>query len=59
MTTEIQFPIPPGDEVPLKCSTGHTLNGDTTVTCVKGTDFSFTNAPSCVLGWSEYSFLSH
>ena len=49
MMTETQFPLPPGDEVSLKCSPGHTLTGDNTVTCVEGTEFSFTNAPSCEL----------
>ena len=34
----------------VKCRSGYTLTGDTAVTCVDGTDFSFTNAPSCVLG---------
>ena len=50
MQTETQFPLPPGDEVSLKCSPGHTLTGDSTVTCVEGTGFSFTVTPSCVLG---------
>ncbi|KAL5259814.1 hypothetical protein ACHWQZ_G010058 [Mnemiopsis leidyi] len=49
ITTERQFPLPPGSEVSLKCSTGHTLTGDTTVTCTDGTVFSFTEAPLCVL----------
>ena len=48
--TETQFPLPPGSEVSLKCSPGHTLTGDSTVTCVQGTDFSFINTPFCELG---------
>ena len=50
MMTETQFPLPPGSEVSLKCSPGHTLTGDSTVTCVQGTDFSFVNTPFCELG---------
>ena len=50
ITTETQFPIPPGTEVSLKCSTGHTLNGDNTVTCTKDREFSFDDTPSCLLG---------
>ena len=50
MTTETQFPLPPGSEVSLKCSTGYTLTGDTTVTCEKGETFSFTILPVCELG---------
>ncbi|KAL5263909.1 hypothetical protein ACHWQZ_G005104 [Mnemiopsis leidyi] len=47
--TETQFPLPPGSEVSLKCSTGYTLTGDKTVTCTEGTTFSFTETPLCVL----------
>ena len=50
MMTETEFPRPPGDEVSLKCSPGHTLTGDSTIICVEGTDFSSTNAPSCIKG---------
>ena len=50
MSTETQFPVPPGGEVSLKCSPGHTLTGDTTVTCVEGATFSFSDSPACVLG---------
>ena len=49
MKTETQFPLPPGSEVSLMCNTGYTLTGDTTVTCT-GTELSFNEAPSCVLG---------
>ena len=54
----MQFPLPPGTEVPLKCSPGHTLTGDTTVTCEEGTTFSFTESPSCVLGLIVETFES-
>ncbi|XP_063686558.1 uncharacterized protein LOC134820256 [Bolinopsis microptera] len=43
--TETQFPLPPGAEVSLKCSPGHTLTGDSTLTCVEGTNFSSMNTP--------------
>ena len=32
MKADKQFPLIPGSEVSLKCSTGYTLTGDTTVT---------------------------
>ena len=48
--TETQFPLPPGDEVSLKCTPGHTLTGDTTVTCQEGTNFSFAHSPYCTSG---------
>ena len=50
MTTETQFPLPPGSEVSLKCSTGYTLTGDNVVTCAKGSQFSFNQTPVCSLG---------
>ena len=50
METETQFPLPPGSEVSLKCSTGYTLTGDTTVTCKEGTTLLFNNTPVCQLG---------
>ena len=54
VVTETQFPLPPGGEVSLKCSPGHTLTGDSTVTCVEGTKFTFTTTPSCDLGlWGQ------
>ena len=56
MTTETQFPLTPGSEVSLKCSTGYTLTGDTTVTCTEGTVFSFIEAPSCVQGLSKIQY---
>jgi len=59
MMTETEFPLPPGDEVSLKCSPGHTLTGDSTVTCVEGTDFSSANTPSCVLGSKIKYFVSN
>ncbi|KAL5266359.1 hypothetical protein ACHWQZ_G003697 [Mnemiopsis leidyi] len=49
MKTETQFPLQPGSEVSLKCSAGYTLTGDTMVTCVKGTLFSFNQPPLCSL----------
>ncbi|KAL5246540.1 hypothetical protein ACHWQZ_G018681 [Mnemiopsis leidyi] len=49
ITTETQFPLPPGSEVSLKCRTGYTLSGDNTVTCQEGRTFSFTIAPVCQL----------
>ena len=57
MTTETQFPQPPGSEVSLKCSTGYTLTGDTTVTCKEGRHFLFssTTDPACQLGLNGYS----
>ena len=59
MKAETQFPVPPGSEVSLKCSTGYTLTGDTTVTCKEGRTFLFTsnNDPACQLGYSD-EFLS-
>ena len=53
MTTETQFPLSPGSEVSLKCSTGYTLTGDATVTCTGGKAFSFTDAPLCAEGLSS------
>ena len=50
ITTETQFPLKPGSEVALKCSPGHTLTGDSAVTCLEGTTFSYTNTPTCTLG---------
>ena len=52
MKTETQFPLPPGSVLSLKCNTGYTLTGDATVTCA-GTELSFTEAPSCMLGLSS------
>ena len=56
IATETQFPLTPGSEVSLKCGTGYTQTGDTTVTCTEGTEFSFTEAPSCVQGFSKIQY---
>ncbi|KAL5265953.1 hypothetical protein ACHWQZ_G006558 [Mnemiopsis leidyi] len=45
--TETQFPIPPGTEVSVFCRPGHTLSGDTAVTCLQDTEFHFTTPPLC------------
>ena len=57
--TDTQFPVPPGDEVSLKCSPGHTLTGVSTVTCEEGTTFSPADSPSCVPGLFIENFLFH
>ena len=58
MTTEEQFPLPPGSEVSLKCITGYTLTGDASVTCKAGTQFVFIRTPYCQLGGNWDSRLS-
>ena len=48
--TELQFPLAPGIKVSLKCNPGNTLNGDSIVTCVEGSEFAFNIIPSCSPG---------
>ncbi|XP_063684353.1 sushi, von Willebrand factor type A, EGF and pentraxin domain-containing protein 1-like [Bolinopsis microptera] len=48
--TQSQFPLAPRSEVSLMCSTGHTLTGASTVTCIEEDDFSFNEEPFCVVG---------
>ena len=59
ITTETQFPLPPGAEVSLKCSAGFTLTGDMTVTCKEGTTFLFESAPVCQLGLHQAVDMSY
>lgn len=50
--TETSFPVPPGTKVTVACERGYTHSGDSTVTCLKDTEFQHSSAPICTLGWS-------
>jgi hypothetical protein len=46
--TTTQFPVVEGTEVKVTCSISGAFNkGSSAVTCVIGTEFSYTNEPSC------------
>ena len=49
ITTET-FPVDYGTVVSVECNTGHTLSGDSSITCEKGTTFIFGNEPVCNIG---------
>ena len=43
------FPVVPGTVLTLSCKDGHQMSGDKEVTCIGGTEFSYseTNSPDC------------
>ena len=49
ITTET-FPVDYSTEVSVECSTGHTLSGDSSITCEQGTTFNFEDEPVCNIG---------
>lgn len=49
LTTTTQFPVAPGTVVVVTCTEPWATNrGDNQVTCVTGTEFSYTEEPSCI-----------
>ena len=44
---ETDFPVNKDTTVTLKCHDGFQISGDTTVTCLKDTEFTFGIEPSC------------
>ena len=48
METTTQFPVHQGTVVEVTCSYSDAANeGDSEVTCISGTDFTFSKEPSC------------
>jgi hypothetical protein len=46
--TATQFPVVPGTVVEITCSESGAINkGSNTVTCVTGTEFTYSTEPSC------------
>ena len=51
MATATVFPVNYGDVAIVTCTTGYLLSGDTNITCQEGTEFTYTDVPTCsVLG---------
>ena len=51
MTTDTVFPVNYGDVATVTCSTGSVVSGDNVITCQEGTEFNYTDVPTCsVLG---------
>ena len=51
MSTDTEFPVNSGDVAIVTCSTGYVLSGDNNITCQEGTEFNYTDVPTCsVLG---------
>ena len=49
ITTET-FPVDYSTEVSVECNTGHTLSGDSSITCVQGTTFNYGSVPVFDIG---------
>ena len=47
MVTETSFPIVFGTAVEITCDTGYKLEGSNTVTCDRGTTYTFVEQPAC------------
>ena len=47
METETSFPIVLGSVVQIACETGYRLEGSNTVTCDRGTTYTFVEQPAC------------
>ena len=56
METTTQFPVDPGTVVEVTCSNSDAVfEGSSQVTCTIGTDFTFSEEPSCSIpGLSNY-----
>ena len=52
LTTDTSmFPVNYGTSLTVQCKTGYSVTaGDTQITCVKGTSFSWSYPPVCTLG---------
>ena len=51
MATDTVFPVNSRDVAIVTCSTGYVLSGDYNITCQEGTEFTYTDVPTCsVLG---------
>ena len=52
LTTDTSmFPVNYGTSLSVQCKTGYSLTaGDSQITCVKGTSFSWSSKPLCTLG---------
>ena len=50
MTTTSTFPVIVGTVVEVNCKPGHTLAGDNTIICIKGTSFTIKQRPTCTIG---------
>ena len=48
-TTET-LPVNYGTVLSVECNTGHTLSGDSSLTCERGTVFTYINQPICNIG---------
>ena len=50
--TSHTLPVIYSTEVKVRCNHGYTLQGDDTLTCVRGEKFNFSNIPTCQIGKS-------
>ena len=48
LNTNETFPVYYGDVVSVGCNTGHTLSGNRSITCEKGTVFTYSSEPICM-----------
>ena len=55
-TTET-LPVNYGTVLSVGCNTGHTLSGDSSITCERGIVFTYTNQPICNIG--KYIFIQY
>ena len=44
------LPVNYGTALSVGCNTGHTLSGDSSITCERGTVFTYINQPICNIG---------
>ena len=59
METTTKFPVNPGNVVEVTCSNSDAVNkGSNQVTCTIGTDFTFSEEPSCSIpGLQAYNYI--
>ena len=50
MTIDRVLPVPSGTPLIVTCNDGFTNQGDDLVTCVENSNFTYSEAPKCVMG---------
>ena len=45
--TDSTFPVNLGTEISVTCPADHLHSGSSVITCIKGTNFAFTEEPQC------------